>query len=92
MENKSLFEFAPLRRLIKTTPATSFVGLIILIAGFGIIGDMAVVYGKDSTTRTQILTGVFALMGSVAGFYFTAQAIERNARKNQHPDEGPDEM
>lgn len=79
----SIWEHGPLRGLIKTIPATSFVAFIIVMCCFYIVMDIIIRHGDDATTRTQVLTMVSSLLSLVGGFYFTNQIREALKDKNQ---------
>jgi hypothetical protein len=67
---------------ISKTSTTSIVAVLIVFFAFFLIGFMAVSYGDDATTRTQIITGLLTSIAAVTGYYFGSTKNRPQVQQN----------
>lgn len=70
-----------MKEIILNTSITSVIAVMLIGGSFFPLGYLAVHYGSDATTRTQLITGLLTSLGAVTGYYFGA-AKNRPAQAN----------
>ena len=66
-----------MKELLLKTSTTSIIALMIVFFCFFLLGFMAMKYGADATTRTQIITGLLTSIAAVTGYYFGSIELRR---------------
>jgi hypothetical protein len=54
------------------TSTTSIIAVMMVSGAFFLLGFLAMKFGDDATTRTQIITGLLTSIAAVTGYYFGA--------------------
>lgn len=67
---------------LSKTSTTSIIAVMLVGFSFFLLGFMAMEFGDDATTRTQIITGLLTSIAAVTGYYFGSakqRAVTQNA-------------
>lgn len=70
-----------MKSLFQATTTTSIIAILLTVLSLAGLAYIIMVYGGDATTRTQIVTGLLALLGFPAQYYF-------GSSKNRLPQNG----